>query len=393
MVWENYEADLRTQRASMKILLLFLFLISTPVFCAPAIGMSSCKEFVEIYCKSESMKENQKGLLLCLSEHKDKLSDSCKQEIERFAKTLSQTTPPGGGPMGMLGGMTGLAGRVPLLSYEGRTSHSWKGEGPALNENQLKLSLPIFKAERDSISSSFNLGNLEMDEVVTLDSGMKVPRSLYRTDVGLQYSRRLKGEKTLGFQGSYGYTGDKFTSNTASYNLTANYSYPGSDQGHWVLMLLMSNNGPFGAGVPIPGFFYIHRTPTFTGVFGLPIASVQWTPVTPWSFSLSALGPLIKTEISHGTIDEIQIFGGASWAQQRFILDEREEQNDRLTFEEKKIEGGIRKPLSTSTMLDLRLGHSFNRTFYVGKGLFDKEGGNENLPSAWYVNYSVRIVF
>lgn len=78
-------------------------------------------------------------------------------------------------------------------------------------------------------------------------------------------------------------------------------------------MVMMSNNSPLGTYVPIPGFFYIYRTPTFTGLFGLPILSMQWTPVNPWSFSFSAFGPTIKSEVTYGTVDKTQFLPGLGW--------------------------------------------------------------------------------
>lgn len=358
-------------------------------------SLDSCKEQIAIHCAVESQNKNFREILKCLSRHHHELSITCKEEIQRFSKILQQTTPPGAGPLGMLGGMTSLAGQVPMLAYDGSVFPS-DGDGPkspSMSENNLKLSMPVYKSDTDRLSLSLVGGRLHFGQPILLDSGLEVPDDLYRTSLGLQYSRRLPNQKMYGFQATYGYTGDELNKETQTYNLNGNYSFPGSKEGHWVLMLMLSNNSPFGEGIPIPGFFYIYKTDTFTGVFGLPISSVQWTPVSPWSFSLSALGPLIKSEVSYGTIDSTQYFTGASWNQQRFLLSDRESEEDRLTIEDKKLEVGLRKPIFKETFGELRTGYSFDRFVYMGEGLFNRDSGETRLNSSWFLIWSVRILF
>lgn len=357
--------------------------------------ISVCKEQITALCGTENEKKESKEILKCLSKNEERLSQECKQEIQRAAKVIRQTTPPGGGPLGMLGGMTSIGPLVPMLLYEGRLvpSDEDKKRSPSITENNLRLSIPVYKSDTQTVSTSLSNSLLHLDKGVTLSSGLKLPSDFYRSEVGLQYTRRMEGQKSYGFQGNFGYTGDEFNSETQSYSFNANYSYPGSKGGHWVLMLIFSNNNPLGDGVPIPGFFYIHRTPTFTGVFGLPVMSMQWTPVNPWSFSLSALGPVIRSEASYGTIDETQYFLGLSWNQQRYMLSERKEEDDRLTFEEKRAELGLRRPFGDKVYAELKVGYAFDRSIYMGEKLFDKAGGEAGLGNSWFAGWTLRVLF
>lgn len=356
--------------------------------------LESCQLQIQLSC-SDVKREDTREIVKCLMNHRDELSESCKDEIERVVKIVRQTTPPGGGPLGMLGGMTSLAAQVPMFAYDGQLSPAGtEGQkSPSIIENILRLSMPVFISGENKVSVSLNAGKLSTGEAFDLDSGIKLPQDLYRTNLGLQYSRRLANKRMFGVQGSFGYAGDEFDSNTQSYSLSANYSYPGSKEGHWVLMVLFSNNSPLGDGVPIPGFFYIHKTENFTGVFGLPIMSLQWTPIDRLSLSLSALGPLIKSEISYGTIDEIQVFTGLSWNQQRYLLSSREKEEDRLTLEDKKIEAGLRKPISKKILAEFKLGHSFDRAVYLGEGLFNRDSGETTLKASSFATWSFRYMF
>jgi len=373
---------------------LILLVLSSVTWAQGMKPLESCRAFIQVHC-SDVPAENARETVKCLMNNRDELSDSCKDEIQRFVKVVRQTTPPGGGSLGMLGGMTSLAAQVPMFAYDGQLlpAGSERRKSPSIIENNLRFSMPVLVSGQDKISMSLNAGKLSTGEAVTLDSGIKLPQDFYRTSIGLQYSHRLPNKRMYGVQGSFGYTGDEFNTDTQSYNLSANYSYPGTKEGHWVLMVLFSNNSPLGDGVPIPGFFYIHKTENFTGVFGLPIMSLQWTPVDGLSLSLSALGPLIKSEVSYGTIDETQVFTGVSWNQQRYLLSTRENDEDRLTFEDKKIEAGLRKPIAKKMLGEFKLGYSFDRAVYMGKGVFNRDSGEKTFESSSFFTWSVRYVF
>lgn len=355
--------------------------------------MDACKVQIELYCKDEGERKDLREVAKCLVRNDENLSTECKQEIQRFAQASRQTTPPGGGPLGALGGLTGAGSQVPSLSYDGRYVPSRAGQTPSFTENNLNVSFPVYKTETDTVSVTINGGNFHLSEPIVMDSGKTVPADFYRTEVGLGYSRKLANHRTIGFRGSYGYAGDKFKDNTQNYNLSANYSFPSSKEGSWVLMVMMSNNSPLGTSVPIPGFFYIYRTPTFTGLFGLPVASMQWTPVNPWSFSFSLFGPQIKTEAAYGAIDETQFFAGFGWKQQRYIVSDRTDDEERLTVEEKTAEIGLRRPLFHGVFSEFQTGYSFDRAVYAGEGLFNTDGGNANLESNWFLKWSLRVAF
>ena len=306
-------------------------------------NLEPCKIQIANLCSEAASKSDIRGIVKCLITNNDSLTLECKQEIERFAKASEQTTASGGGPTGVLGSLGGGA-KVPVLIYEGNLSpgNNHSNKMTSIGSNSIKLSFPILKNEKDTYSMSLVGSEWHFGQKIVLDSGKAVPRNFYKTELGVQYSRPLGGGKMMGIQTSFGYLGDEFDSNNRSYSVSANYSFPGENNGYWVLMMSMSNSGPFGPGIPMPGFFYIYKTPRFTGVFGIPILSMQWTPIDLWTFSFSALGPILKSEVSYGAIDKIQYFSALNWNQQNFILSDREEKKDRLTLEEKQIAVGAR---------------------------------------------------
>ena len=352
-----------------------------------------CKEQVALYCSEVAAKQDFNETLRCLGSNHDKLNTECKQELQRFAQAVRQSRPPGGGPLGAFAGLAGVGAQVPSASYEGRHIFTDKSPNTEQTEHSFNASSPVYWNERSTIAASFSASDLHFSQLFALDSSIHVPENLRRIDAGLSYSRKLPEQKRYGVRGTIGYAGDKFNSHTQSFTVTANYSYPGANEAIWIWMVMISNNSPFGTFVPVPGFLYIKRTPTFTGVFGVPVLSMQWTPVNPWAFSLSLFGPQVKSEASYGAVDKTQIFTGFSWKQQRFILSESVNDDERLTIEEKNFEVGVRRPLSVGFFFEAQGGYAFDRKVYLGDGLFAKEGGRRDLISDWYIRSSLKFAF
>ena len=297
----------------------------------------------------------------------------------------------GGGALSSFGGLNAMGPPVPLISYDGRYSPG--SSSTSFMENKLNISAPIYKSETDTVSlslagSSFHLGNSLM-----LDSGKKVPTDLYRIEIGAQYFNQLPEKKNWDLRGSIGCAGDKpFANfNDLTYSFNANYGFPGSGKGFWMVSVFISNNGPLVNYIPIPGVSYIYKSDTFTGMFGFPFISMQWTPVFPWLLSLAIFGPTIQSEVSCGSIDRFQVFSGFYWNRQSYMPSERDNDKDRLTIEEKKAAVGFRTPVWESMLAEFQLGQAFDRSIYIGDGLFNKNGGSVSIQPDWYLSAIIKV--
>lgn len=283
---------------------------------------------------------------------------------------------------------------IPLFSYDGRYSGGENG-GTKIYENKANLSLPVYKDGSDAFTVSLAGGQLHLDDSLRLDSGTKVPETLSRIELGVQYFHQLPEKRNWGIRGSLGYAGDKpfASSKDMSFSLSGSYGFPGSGNGYWMAMVLMSNNSPFLNYIPIPGIVYMYKTPTFTGMFGFPILAMQWTPVEPWSYSLAILGPTAQTEIAYGHRNQVQVFTGYSLLQQSYIPSERTEDRDRLTLQEQKVAAGVRLGFIKSLPLEIQAGRVFGRSIYMGNGLFNKDRGSVELQDDWIFNVGLKYAF
>lgn len=356
---------------------------------ATMVLQSVCAEDIQKFCPEVT---EPRALFQCLGQAKNDLSTSCKEGLQRFAQASQQAQARGGGALGAFGGMNAFSPPVPLLVMEGRVypgNHS-----PRMTDYRLNVSSPVYKSETDTLSLSAAYGHVNFQEALTLDSGLVVPTNLRRVELGAQYFRQLKEKRSWNVRGSIGYAGDTIFENSRdlSFSMNATYSFPGSEQGTWVLSVFFANNSPIGNFIPIPGFIYVYRTENFTGLFGIPIAAVQWTPAFPWSLSLSLFGPTIQSEVAYGSVDKFQLYSGFQWTQQLYMLEARTFDDDRLRIEEKRVLAGIRTPLFENVGGEFQVGHGFDRSVYMGDGFFNKDRGSVDLDANIYFNVIVRAI-
>lgn len=378
--------------------LIALLFISASVY-AQEQSPTYCENDLKQYCADLVGSTDIKARLMCLGKNHEKISIECKKEVQRFFQASRQTAPPGGGPLGSIGGMGGLNTDLFSLSYEGRYVDGKKDLNPSLKEQSLVASVPVYKGKVNSAAVSLTGDSHRLSEPLTLSSGREVPQDLYRLELGMQFTQKLKALEFWSARAKVGYTGDKLNKETQTFEVMLNYFFPDADneknerKAFWVWFVMVSNNGPLGAFVTIPGFFYIYKTENFTGLFGVPIISLQWTFNQPWSTSVSLFGPNLKAELNYGAVDKGQVFLGTAWEQERFILTEKKSDKERLIAEEKNVELGFRKPLFKGLFGEAQVGYAFDRNYRISEELFGREGGYKNLNSDWYLKASLKAAY
>lgn len=302
-----------------------------------------------------------------------------------------------GGPnpfAGMTRSLGLFAPPQPWISYSG--SFAPKENPAAIENHRLNLSYPLAKTEKDSYTIGLNLSHLHLSESRTLSkNGLATPKSLQRHDLNLGYNRTLGPMRSLGIRGTIGVASDKPFQDPqdTTFNLSTFYSYPGSNQGIWVLSAFISNNSPILNYVPIPGFFYLKKTDTVTYIVGIPLASVVWTPTEDLRVSASAFGPSLNLEIGQSEQKSWPLFAGFSWTPQTFLRANREDRQDRLFYDEKRLFLGVRKSILGQLSTEFQIGQAYDRRMTEGERFSDFEGGQARFRSspfaAWNFNLTL----
>ena len=234
----------------------------------------SCQDEIKNLCPKI---ERGKSLLKCLKKEEDKISLRCKEDMSRVYLANQELEHRGAG-LNSFGGFNMTPNSSPSLTYTGRLIPNQSS--PSMSENKINFATPLFREGEHSLSLSTQASVLHLNQALPLSTGTIIPKDYYRTELGTNYLETLPEKRSFGMRGSIGYNTNKpfVASRDLSYSLSSSYSFPGTVHSTWVLTLNLSNNGPFGNYVPIPGFIYFYRTPTFTGMFGFPFTSLQWTP-------------------------------------------------------------------------------------------------------------------
>lgn len=353
---------------------------------------SACSDDAVKFC---SDKKAPRDVAKCLLSRAAELNPQCKQEIERYIQMMSGAEERGGGALTSFGGSNAMGPPIPLITYSGRVMPGEGEKNPSYSEHKVDFSVPVYKAEGYTIGSSLAAGQLHLGETVKLDNGRELPTDLHRYEVGAQYFSQLSDKRMLTVRASAGYVGDKpsVANKDASYSINLTYGKPASGNGYWIYALYMSNNSPFINFFPIPGVIYMYRTPTFTGLFGLPVLSLQWTPEELWSYSFSLFVTNVQSEIAYGQRNQFQTFLHYSFNQQSYILHQREQDRDRLTLQDQKLAAGFRSVLMKKMQLEFQAGRSFDRTLYIGKGFMNKDRGSATIDADWFGSLGIKVAF
>lgn len=366
-----------------------IFLSAGPLWAedAPEVPQSCAAEF-KSFCPEE---KTPKQGIQCLVKNFAQLSTTCQQEIKRFGRAVEQAQDQAQGSLVTPSTLASQSPPFTVIALDGRYSPRDNSQ----TDGKLNISTPLLQTPEEYVAVSIAGSSLQFEDDLVLSSGIQAPSRLNRAETGLQYTKKMPGFKSWGLRGSVGSASDQLFKNSkdTTFSLIANYGYPTATGGFWMWTVFLSNNSPLGNYIPIPGVIYIKRSPTFTGMFGFPTLSLQWTPTADTAYSFSMLGTSLSTEAAFGEIQKQQTYATLKWTNQGFLPAERSREKDRLTFEEKKLGLGLRKFYFGNTLIETEAGHAFDRLIYLGEGLRNMGRGSKDISANWYFAINIKAGF
>lgn len=352
---------------------------------------SSCQEEIKKYCSVHQKAADKISCLLTLKN----LSSDCQQELQRISKTLEATGSRGGGGLSSFGGVMGRFGLLPLkksvVSINGMSAP--EGNPTVVEQGKVNVSTPLWSKAGRSFSLSAGAGSVVFNEPQFFDDGSSTPRELHRVEIGGQYTRTTQAGKLYGGRLSVGSASDRpfYSKDEMAYNLNGFYTANTNGDNHWIWTVFLSNNNPVANFIPIPGFIYLYKKDGFIGMFGLPFFNMQWTPKEPWVLSISSFLTNLNAEVAYGFRDRVQAFAGFAISQQSFLREGREENTDRLFFNEKKIFTGVKSPYTKEVSLEFQTGLSFDRSLKEGKR-FNDTHLEADLGRSWFLSLGFNLI-
>ncbi len=273
-----------------------------------------------------------------------------------------------------------------------------QGTGFLVTQQDGKLSFPVSQDHQNELS--FQMGvhtqNINTNAVLP-DAGVGFPKSLWDVRAGFT-QRRMFENRWLGVVSvSLGSPSDEpfASADEISGQATAFLRVPHGIRNAWVFFLNYSNDREFLNGLPLPGVSYQYEPSGKAKVlFGIPITSAEWKPVGNVKLRLTYL--LLRT-VHAGA--EVRMFRRLTWRadffwwSRRYRRANRTRDDDRLFYNEKKVEGGVRVSLGNSVWVDFSGGFAFDRFYFEGEDYDDRGRNRLDLGDAVIGSFQIGTRF
>jgi hypothetical protein len=153
-------------------------------------------------------------------------------------------------------------------------------------------------------------------------------------------------------------------------------------------------NRTFLPDVPLPGFAYRKRVDErLILVAGVPLSTVEWTPDAHWKFELFwALIDSFDARITYKVTETFNVYGNLDSRRHAFHMDELEDTNDRLLFQERRAELGVQWEPRKDTRVIAAGGYAFGQEFGTGWDYRDDDEITE-LSDEPYVRLGLEMRF
>ncbi|MBN2376840.1 MAG: hypothetical protein JXD22_10580 [Sedimentisphaerales bacterium] len=279
-------------------------------------------------------------------------------------------------------------------------SRDIKGQESDIRWTQQELDILIPLKQNDvsewALLSELNIIDIDSNAVLS-DTLEKLPSHLWSMALGGAYRRRLNNDWIAGAQLTIGSTSDKpfDSAEELVVNALGTLQIPHGPRNAWLLMLQYSNNREFLQNVPIPGVAYLWQPDrTFRALLGIPFAMIHWEPATRWSVDASYMIPrTIRAKIQYEITNNVSLYSGFTWQNQRFFRADRPDDDERLFFYDKRVLAGLQWQLTEQLLLDLQAGFAFDRFIFEGQDYSDRSHNRINIQNGCFFGIQNQIRF
>jgi hypothetical protein len=237
--------------------------------------------------------------------------------------------------------------------------------------------VPVWQSESQALRLGASVAAWDLDGDVRLPGTCdNLPGELWDVRLRGTYRQRLDNDWVWGIAASFGSASDRPFASTSEYagEATLHLRIPAQDDDAWLLFLNYASNRSFLPNVPLPGFgYYWQPSEEFRTLVGLPVAWARWEPIERLTLEGRYLIPRsISARVGYRVVDAVQLYAGFDWDNERFLRSDRDDDDDRLFYYEKRVAGGVRWDITKAVWLDCSAGFAFDRFFFEGEDYGDR---------------------
>jgi hypothetical protein len=263
-----------------------------------------------------------------------------------------------------------------------------------LLEHDFFLMAPVWQNARHELGISARMELQDLDtEAILPKEGIALPSELWEIRVGANYRGVVRGDWIWGVNASLGSASNKpFQAGDAfSGTLGGILRIPHTERNAWLFFLYFATNREFLNFVPLPGAgYWWEPSDKFRAVVGIPFASLTYMPVEDLSLNLNYFAARnIQAKADYRLSARMSLFAGFHWRNQRYFRADREDNNERIYYYEKRVLGGLRLGIATRFALTLEGGWAFDRLYFEAEEYGDRDRNRIDVDNSPYA--AVRI--
>ena len=238
--------------------------------------------------------------------------------------------------------------------------------------------------------------DLDTDAILP-DTWGAFPDHLWDVRVGGTYRRALTNGWIAGGHVSIGSPSDRPFAGADEVLVTATglARIPHGERGAWLLMLHYANARDWLPHVPLPGVAYEYRANAdLLATLGVPFSSIRYSPIPALTFEGSYVLPRrVSTRVTYAVDERLDLYAGFDWTSQSYFRHDRDDDDDRLTHYQKRVEAGVRMDITDKLRFDVTGGFAFDRFWFEGEDYSDRGDNRLDIGDGPFVTASLRVSF
>ena len=211
-------------------------------------------------------------------------------------------------------------------------------------------------------------------DINTDDPG--IPTRLADQSIGFGTPIGVSGDWFFGIAGGLGYAGNTpFNDSSAWYGKgTFIAGRELGEDSSLIFALDYNGNRTVYPDIPVPAVAYTKRIhPTLLAVAGFPFSSIRWEPVEKLTIEIMySIPDSFDARIGYDITDAWRVFASYEGRREAFTITDYDD-HDRLFFEQRRVEAGVRWQPARYVALVAAGGYAFNQEFSQGWDMRDTE--------------------
>lgn len=296
-------------------------------------------------------------------------------------------------------GMTAHLGMIPTvdkhnlrLIIEGRTdlwTSAYRYKEAPLRLHEVRFRARLINSEFWSASAHVGAESLSSGrtDLTVGRNPVFIGSDLRSQSAGFGVKRTASDASSFSVFAAYNSSSDEPYKNTRDIwtEVSMFYEFAPQDTLQWVIAANSSKNRGFLNDQIVP-FVGVHYKPgsNFSATIGFPFARFIWSNEDFWTTSVYLTPVGIHGEMAHMSLPYLSWRMKAGLSSRSYLHVNRIDDQMRLIFEEKYLEGGFKSKVSDQTFVTFSIGTSFDRALYEAKSVFYAEGSKTDLNKDLY---------